>query len=66
MSGTIQRYTEVESKRGRWINRGTVERVYWRAIPDDPARPITYHRRRRDAVAALVPVSADSGTGGDS
>ena len=53
--GTIVRYTETVPKTGRWAGHGTVQRVYWRAIPSDPAKPITYHRRRRDAVAALAP-----------
>lgn len=53
--GTIVRYEETENKTGRWAGRGTVERVKWRAISDDPARPISYHNRRKDAVAALAP-----------
>lgn len=51
--GSIHRYTQTELKTGRWSNRGTVERAYWRAIPSNAKVPITYHSRRKDAVDAV-------------
>lgn len=58
--GTLVRYTVTESKGGRWSSRGTVERVRWRAEPDDSTRLVTDHRLRRDALTALKPTGADS------
>jgi hypothetical protein len=52
--GHVVRYTETETKTGRWANRGTIERVRWRAIPTNADFPITYHDRRRDAVAYVT------------
>jgi hypothetical protein len=50
--GYIDSYTQREQGGGRWTGR-TVERVMWRAIPFRAAAPITYHRLKRDAVAAV-------------
>lgn len=51
--GTLVRYTVTERKGGFWSGHGTVERVRWRAEPDDRTQPVTKHRLRRDALAAL-------------
>jgi hypothetical protein len=50
--GYIDSYTQREQGGGRWTGR-TVERVMWRAIPFRATVPITYHRLKRDAVAAV-------------
>jgi hypothetical protein len=57
LGGLLVRYTETEAKRGRWVHRGTVERVMWRAVPTDPSQATTYHHRRRDALAQLAGVT---------
>lgn len=51
--GYVERYTETERKKDRWNNGSTVERVYWRAIPFETGQQISYHIRKREAVAAV-------------
>lgn len=61
--GTLVRYTAIERKTGRWSGHGSVERVKWRAVSYDPSVPITEHRTKRDALAALNPEPTDSTNG---
>lgn len=59
--GFVSRYTEQVPNAGRWRGTGSHEQVMWRAVPKDRTKPITYHTRRRDALAALVPNPEGSG-----
>lgn len=52
--GSVVSYTETVAKTGRWVNRGTVDRVMWRAIPTDVKHTITFHSRLKDAKAYVT------------
>lgn len=56
--GTVERFTALENKTGRWIYQGRVERVYWRAVPADGRASRIFALRRR-ALEYLAAPQAD-------